>query len=278
MKKIQTFFKAFSLSDWFINNWLLLYNRYLRYIKGVKFGKYEVPSRVTTYSDDFRDMDIEEFNSRWIRNQHWGNYHPGDLQQWYDPKAVEIVTGGLILKVTGNSHPDKSLGISNGVGLVTSKMEFSYGKYRWVLKLPKGRQLWPAIWLSGSKTWPPEIDVFEGYSNDLAEWGKHINTNIHCGDTPENHFGLGAFRGGFLINPDSEVIMDLHWTEDFIKIYYNGFLVRVVTSKRHLGWFNKNPEMWVIMNTALRAKATGKIEDYTISPFVVKSFRWWSES
>ena len=33
-------------------------------------------------------------------------------------------------------------------------------------KLPYGDNLWPAFWMWSWDSWPPEIDIFEGYTNN----------------------------------------------------------------------------------------------------------------
>lgn len=272
------------MKDWIINNWLLLKNRIAKHILRETYGKYFTLTRgkKLQYVDLFKAFTESDLDSKYIRQQYWGKYHPDNLQQWYDPSAIELKDDGLHLKITENKftvtdNPDH-LGyeIKNGVGLVTSKTPFSYGYYRWVFKLPKGINLWPAIWLSHSETWPPEIDVFEGYSGDKGEFGKNINTNIYCGNKPANHYGLGAFRGGFLVSKEDSVIMHLHWTKDFIKIYYNGFLVRVVTDKKNLQWFNVKPSMWLILNAALQ-KSPKNISEVTERDFIVESFKYYTD-
>jgi hypothetical protein len=276
ISEIKSFFKRFNLFDSLVNNWLLLRNRLLFFILRKKTGSFRIPKKLkVSYSDDFCQMSVEELDSRWIRKQHWGNYHPNDLQQWYDPKAVNLTTSGLHLSVTQNKLKIQNGEIQNGVGLVTSKTPLSYGYYRWTFQLPKGPQLWPAIWLSHYKTWPPEIDVFEGYSDWNSKFGKHINTNIHLGNSSETHYGLGAFRNGFLVPKDSDVVMELHWTKKSIKIYYNHFLVRVITDGRHLRWFNQDPNMWVILNNALRVKIGPDWFLGARKDFIIKKFEYF---
>lgn len=260
------------------NSVTTLLNKFRFYILGKCYGKFTNPRAVATYSDVYGVMSEQEFDDKFIRSQYWGVYHPKQLQQWYDPAAIKLDWKGLNLKVTDNPYtvPGSGYIITDGVGLVTSKRVFSYGVYEWIFSLPKGRQLWPAIWLSNVDTWPPEIDVMEGYSNYNMKYDNRIETNIHCGNGQSSKYSLGAKGDGWLCKDTNNITAHLHWTRDFIKIYYNGYLVRQITDKKHLAWFNGNPGMRVIMNNAIRYNSEQyQISDYTVEDFTIGSFRYW---
>ena len=163
--------------------------------------------------------------------------------------------------------------IPHGVGIVVSRESFKYGIFEWNIKLPIGPQLWPAIWLSCRDSWPPEIDILEGYSDSSSKYGRNLNTNIHCGSNPNSHYGIGANRHGLFINDNNTLNLVCHWTKDFIKIYYNGFLCRVLTNPKDLEWFyNKN--MLVIMNTALRTEVNSIVDS---TPLIILNFKYYTD-
>ena len=87
----------------------------------------------------------------------------------------------------------------------------------------EGSNLWPAIWLTNSDTWPPEIDVLEGYSNSKGKWGMRLNTNLHLGDTDDNHYQTKAMSHGWLVDKLTSINLKLIWTTTSIEIYYNDF-------------------------------------------------------
>lgn len=276
--------------DLIFNAWLFVKNWILYHILCDEHGDFKIPENYRlNYWDDFRNMSEEDLNKKYIRSQFWGDYHPNDLQQWYDPKAVNLTNGALWLSATENTKEVTSYYINgelqnnqtpktipHGVGLVTSLETFKYGIFDWDVRLPKGCGLWPAVWLSGKITWPPEIDVIEGYSDDKGKYNKNLNTNIHCGSKPENHYGLGADRHGLYINANKNLRLTCHWTKDFIRIYYNGFLCRQITNQKDLAWFNQ--DMVVIMNQALRREIIEKcsFNEVAIAPLKIFSFKHYN--
>lgn len=255
-----------------------------------KHGNFVLPYGYTlSHSEYFTDMSFYDLDALYIRRQYWGDYHPADLHQWYDPAAVTL-NDGLNLCITENTKDVTSykvnnilmdnlqlIKINNGVGLVTSVKSYTYGIFEWNIILPKGVGLWPAVWMSSRDSWPPEIDVIEGYSDKNGKYGKNINTNIHCGSSDTTHYGIGANRHGLFVNTDLTLNLICDWNADRIKIYYNGFLCRVLTNGDDTKWF-KNENMRIILNHGLRKDVIKNIafEKLNISPLVIKDFRYYT--
>jgi beta-glucanase (GH16 family) len=218
---------------------------------------------------------LQSIDEHFRKGQPWGDYHPGKLLEWYDPNAVNLTSNGLELSITENTKVVDGGTIPYGVGLVTSKKGFGYGVYQWKVILPKGSALWPAVWLAGEITWPPEIDVIEAYSNELGEYKNRLNTNIHLGSSGDNHYQLIARSHGSYIE-EGELLLKLDWNKDYIKIYYNGFLCRVVKNHYDLMWFNQ--DQIVIMNMALNNDYIDKVtyDDIAKTPFIIKYFNFYS--
>lgn len=228
-------------------------------------------SKLKSIDDDYR------------KGQPWGDFHPDKLLEWYDHNGINLTERGLEFSVTTNKKDvvvkDKAATIPFGVGLVVSKRSYIYGVFEWNVTLPSGVGLWPAVWLGGKKTWPPEIDVIEAYSDNNGDWGKRLNTNVHLGDKNENHYQVGGMRHGSYIKT-TELKLTLEWTEKFIKIYYNDYLVRKITNKYDLSWF-KDVEQVIILNTALNPEwvnADTNYNDLSKSPFIVKDFKYYTIS
>src|SRR5690606_22852036 len=122
--------------------------------------------------ENFSQMTNEELYSKYRVGHEWGNYHPNDLQMWYDPTGIKLSDHGIKFSITQNTLtvdsymidgllcynlPEKT--IPYGIGIISSKNVYKCGIFEWNIKLPRGAALWPAVWLSAQDSWPPEIDI-----------------------------------------------------------------------------------------------------------------------
>lgn len=257
-----------------------------------KQGVFSIPdSFVETKFEDFTTMTENELDKFYRKSQAWGDYHPNDLQQWYDPKGV-FLRDGLNLSITDNQktvtvYMDKDgktllenqepITIAHGVGLCTSYTDYGHGIFEWNIKLPLGVGLWPAVWISSSNSWPPEIDVLEAYTDENGKYKNRIETNIHLGSNGDNHYNLGAVGHGWFVDPNKILNLKCHWTNDFIKIYYNNFLCRVIKNKKDLEWL-KDKKMVVILNAALRKSIISNVptSQLAIAPLKILNFKYYA--
>jgi beta-glucanase (GH16 family) len=221
----------------------------------------------------------------WITQERWGNIHPDKSYNWYDPSAIEIREGDLILKSHYNPKEfiiNNEKIISNyGVGLVSNTTEFGYGYFEIEAKLPTGRNLWPAFWMWSFDSWPPEIDILEGYSSIkkpsyfklplyslLGFW--NVQTNYHY-ETKDGNKSIGGKTHWFgFKDPKKHFIKyGCLWEENRIIFYYNDRKVRTIKDKKILNSL-KGTKMNVILNNHIRED----IGDFGTSEFIIKSFNY----
>lgn len=134
----------------------------------------------------------------------------------------------------------------------------SYGTYKWKVIMPTQKHLWPALWLCGKHSWPPEIDVVEGYTQDRGDYVKNwltttLETNFHMRRNMKagTHINIGAKGIPTFIYKLFKKDIDEYkcvWTPYCVKIYFNGILIRSITNKKFLADINVCPEMYPIMN------------------------------
>jgi beta-glucanase (GH16 family) len=237
MGLINNFVKH-KISDSFVNLKTNLVNR----LK-ISYGKPILPPQ--NYSEVFSD----EFNSpldknKWRYGQPWGEFHPNDTHQYYDNDGTlsYVSPQGLVLELRKkpktffkrdlpdwlikDNLPDE-INIPVGVGMVTTKNSWRYGWFEGWIQLPKGQSYWNAFWLTALKTWPPEIDIFEGYSEEGPEYsvGGFKNRKIQ----PNLHYGVVENGTKKMYSPFNNTVRDVterfvqyvcHWEKDFIRIYY----------------------------------------------------------
>jgi hypothetical protein len=222
----------------------------------------------------------------WLPREIWGEYHPIKPYCYYDKEAIEINDQDeLILKTHKNpkkfNNPDIEIPI--GVGLVSCTEKFGYGYFEIEAKLPTGKNLWPAFWMSPFESWPPEIDIFEGYSkkrnhffsfnirNPFGFW--RLETNFHCGKEP-NNYNLGAKTHwlGFK-NPSKHFNrFGCLWTPNVIRIFYNHRLVRELKDEKLLKEY-RGKKMNVKINAHVDENVN--IHNHPTSEYVVKNFRYY---
>lgn len=232
-------------------------------------------------------MSIFNFQGRlYDSHPHWGKCHP-KYNYWYDASCITISNNVAILDISENKYETKNY----GAGQMISKKRYLYGTFEWEYLLPKGRNLWPAIWLTAVESWPPEIDVMEGWTSSgyfqkyRSDYRRFMGfNNIVPGlvyGTEENKkyyskASLGTkstFSCLQRLNKTNKC--KLIWTPDVIKMYYNNHLVSKITDKEILKEFNK--PMRVIMNSAITEQFNeSDYIDYKKNgrPFSILSFKY----
>lgn len=160
--------------------------------------------------------------------------------------------------------------------------------------MPEGANLWPSFWLTACDNWPPEIDIFEGYTDKNGSYfdklGLHwefpflyrdvrMESNVHYTDDNGKHrqaMPKGDCKNMFRL-PLEEYWNHFRceWREDSIKFYINGNLHRVVKDKKILSKI-KTKGMWVVFNVypndRFSLHENGDIEKF-IKPYIIKNFK-----
>jgi beta-glucanase (GH16 family) len=266
-----------SIGDRIVNRFFQLKSWFRSLSKKNKFGFDEPLTKSMTldFNDDFKIFDT----SKWRIAQPWGRFHKDNPTQYYGDESVYIEENSLILDTrylpkTGMTtwENDNVYDIDYSVGLISSLKSFGYGFYEFYIELPNGIGLWPAVWLTADDTWPPEIDILEAYSDELSKYDSRLQTNFHF-DFNENKKNSGP-RNHKISDLFSIIKVSCHWTEDFIKVYYNGYLVRRITSKKTLKWY-QNKRMIIVINNALRREYIKYMNNTDITKFKIFGLKYW---
>jgi len=233
------------------------------------------------FEDNFLNPELD--TTKWRTRQPWGIIHSSYPYQYYDINSIKINNQGLILEQKYNptkiTHPNGNTYYPDySVGLVSSKESWRYGWFEIKAQLPKGYGLWPAIWLSGLDTWPPEIDIMEGYTRNKTNYNifplyfkKRIQTNIHYSINSINK-NIGGKSYCLNIDPiDNTITYICYWEKEFIYLYYNDNLVRKITDPAILNTFNQN--MYIILNNAIDQEYNKYIPNSQCSKFIVRSIK-----
>jgi len=236
----------------------------------------------------------------WLNRERWGRVHPGKPDAWNDPSAVKIDDDGFLRLYTHKNtkifHDEKGEEvISNvGIGLVSCTNEFSYGLFEIEAKLPKGPYVWPAFWCWSFDSWPPEIDMIEGYSNKrgsyfnwtyealIGKWWK-VESNIHlkekvkksksAGDDVNRTWNLGGKPGWLGFKSPSKRFnkYGLLWTPTEISILFNGKKVRTIKDPNVMKQM-ENVKMNIIINNSIQSDYLKT--DMPTSEMIIKNFKY----
>lgn len=197
------------------------------------------------YSDEFNAGPLN--SGVWQAATPWRTrYTTGELQ-YYDPANLTFVNGGLRIK----SERRSINGYSYASGIVTSlnRQQFSYGYFEMRAKLPKGKGIWPAFWLTNDRSL--EIDILEM----LGDRPERIYMTYHRSG---NQIAQYAYSG-----PDYSTgyhTFAVDWQPTYIKWYIDGVLRGTYT-----GSIPSDP-MWICLNTAVGGAWPGSPDSTTVFP------------
>ena len=210
---------------------------------------------------------LNKFGHEWYSDTHT-KYDNSDYDHaYFGPDGVISTNTSILLKVVekpveferGDIFPHVSGDPSDDLitkeyccGEVISE-PMSYGTYTWKVKMPETPNLWPALWLCGYKSWPPEIDVVEGYTRKGGYIRNIINTSLNTNAHYRKKEEIVHMKPSLLLT----VIYKLFhravdkwkytWTEDSIKVYFNGIRIRTIKDKDLLNDLNADASTIVHM-------------------------------
>lgn len=241
----------------------------------------------TVKTTDGRTLKLiwnEEFNGEGLPNSKYWNYEVGFVrnneEQYYTDARLENVfqkDGCLTIKTLKEDYDvsDKPNNKGRKTAKYTScsiqtvgKFSFQYGRIEVRAKLPKGKGIWPAIWMMGDNIseigWPGcgEIDIME-----------------YVGHTPETSHGTIHMRkkGGekwhsvskgnkIKLNAPEEqfYVYALEWTKDKLIILVDDIVVlefnKSEEESKTTNWPFDQP-FFLLLNTAIGGSWGGEIAD-----------------
>ncbi|WP_234994414.1 LamG domain-containing protein [Pedobacter caeni] len=130
-------------------------------------------------------LDSTSFNSQtkfetlWNMFYPWGRDHNGSARMYKE--QVSIIPGG-VLQITAKRHeawegkstsdPKLRIFYHSGAVHLKEKITVSENKPRWVIsgdfQVPSTPGTWPAFWITGAASWPPESDIMEFKGTDTT--------------------------------------------------------------------------------------------------------------
>jgi beta-glucanase (GH16 family) len=193
-----------------------------------------------TFQEEFNTKALDR--TKWQDHYYWGGrFNEGGLN-YYGKDQFQFSDSTIIIVAEKKKAPN---GMDYVSGLLDCSKSFKqkYGYFEIRSKNPKGTGFWPAFWLVSTEEWPPEIDVYEFYTNspDIIHTNQHWKTK----------------KGKKKMQPKqvkmkSNTIADFHcyaveWTKRKITWFYDG--KKVKTSRR--GMKHLKYKMHIIINNEI---------------------------
>ena len=227
-----------------------------------------------------------EFNEKTIDTNIWnfevGNGHAKGIPGWgngeleyYTDKNAFIEYGYLIIEARKEKVSDKygTYNYTSARLTTEKKFEIKHGRIEIRAKLPKGKGIWPAIWLLGDDIsevgWPTcgEIDIMEMLGHDTrtvygTAHGPGYSGNASIGVPYKLPEDVPDFSDAFYV-------FTIEWDEDEIEWYVDGKLYHVLSKDeleaKGLKWVFDHP-FFLILNVAVGGYWPGYPDETTEFP------------
>ncbi|WP_374329898.1 family 16 glycosylhydrolase [Aestuariivirga sp.] len=235
----------------------------------------------------------DEFSSKTVNREKWtlcywwdksGCTNLGNNElEWYLPGNVSQARGKLnmdarkqsVIGWKGQTFPYTSGMVTTGRDYSetrAARAQFTYGHIEIKAKIPRGKGLWPALWLLPSTLKSlPEIDIMEV----LGDTPQQLHLHFHYLDAG----GKAQQPGETVTTVDLSAgwhVYGLTWDPDVIRWYLDGKEVWSFTDKRYI----PSAPMYLLMNLAVGGDWPGAPNALTKFPsrFSVDYVRVWQRT
>ncbi len=190
-----------------------------------------------TFNDEFNSKKLDY--TKWIDHYYWGGRANNNAITYYGENQFQFSDSSLLIvaekKVSKDAIPYTS-------GMIDCNRSFKqqYGYFEIRSKNPKGTGFWPAFWLVSTEKWPPEIDIYEFYTNIP----NRIKSNQHWLDAKEKkHMQPKGYKMKVDASADFHTYA-VEWTPEKIVWYLDN--KKIKTSRQGMKYFTY--KMHIIIN------------------------------
>ncbi|HEX8330732.1 MAG TPA: glycoside hydrolase family 16 protein [Hymenobacter sp.] len=173
------------------------------------------------WSDEFNGGALDQ--AKWGFDLGAGGWGNRELQT-YTNSTENVFTGGGILTIKAVKPISGSPAYTSGRILTKGKRSFVFGRIDVRAKIPKGKGIWPAIWMLGAdidqNNWPKcgEIDIMELRGSKPRE----LLSTMHYA----NAAGTRELKGTTAVQPadlsDAFHVYSMVRSQDQIRVYIDG--------------------------------------------------------
>lgn len=258
-------FWRMTLKDFIYNQYYKIRFKYYRYFKKNKLQDYSPENKddknlTLTFCDNFDKKSWTGKSKKWNVGEQWGNFHPERPNAYFGPPK-EIINNKAVFSVEYKPKTfylnNKEYNIPFKISWLNTSRTFKqqYGRFECRMTLPREKGTWPAFWLWGP-TWPPEIDILEGYGGHNGKSITRQEINVHWNTKQKRkHIRPWCLRVDNYKNVGENFYeFALEWTPNGMFFFTNGVLIYQMTNKKILNqWFNKEGiTPWLVLNHNIR--------------------------
>ena len=234
--------------------------------------------KASSHPEDWELAWSDEFDGKEIDKAKWkydvgGHGFGNNEQQFYTDRADNsfLEDGALVLKAQAEKYQNRSYTSAK----MQSRAAWTYGRYEFKVKLPRGKGVWPAIWMMPSDMkkyggWPQcgEIDILEQLGHDP----NRVYGTLHFGN-PHPPSGKGAsvaLKQGSLVDDWHEFALE--WYPGEMRWFVDGELYQIQND-----WFTSggggaawpapyDREFYLQLNVAIGGGWPGNPDASTVFP------------
>ena len=171
-----------------------------------------------TFNDEFNNQQLDR--EKWIDHYYWGGRFNKDGLTYYGTDQFQFTDSTIKIVAEKKDNPE-NLPYTSGMIDCNQSFKQQYGYFEIRSKNPVGEGFWPAFWLVTTEKWPPEIDIYEFYTNTPNQ----ISTTQHW----LNKKGKKKMQPKSYKREDASKdfhVYAVEWSSKRIKWYYNHKKIR----------------------------------------------------
>lgn len=193
-----------------IANWIFL----------ISFSMISAQEWIPVWSDEFEYTGLPD-PAKWGYDVGGGGYGNQELQYYTESRLENASVGNGMLSITAKKESYGGNNYTSARLVTRGKGDWLYGKVEVRAKLPRGRGMWPAIWLLPTDwaygNWPAsgELDMMENVGYDSTR----VHSNIH---TQSYNHTIQTNKGDnvTLVDPwDTWHVYRLEWYPDSVSYW-----------------------------------------------------------
>ncbi len=198
-------------------------------------------------------------------NGGWGN----NELQYYTNELTNVFVANGNLVITAREQSTNGSSYSSARLTTENKKSFKFGRIDVRAKMPKGKGIWPAIWMLGENHsqvgWPRcgEIDIMEM----LGQTPKKVYGTAHWGDDVSSHTSAGHFTNSPVDCDQEYNVFSIKWEQDKVEFLFNDVQYHQITNTTVGGQnYPFNDPFFFILNVAVGGNWPGSPDGSTVFP------------